>query len=370
MKILVIWRLLTVGGVNAGWRNRAIYFQKYGITTDFLYTKDLGGMHMVQDIATVYLTKDKKEIQEILNKNKYDAIIVVDTSSAYKWLKKFNYQGPIIIEARTPELIKLQKNLQGYEQISPYCFIVPSSYQKRVLSILLDKSIPIKVVHNGTDTSFFRPLAENELPLKKEPHIPSDKKVIAYIGRLDTRKNWRFLLKVAKLVKKERNDIEFWIIGGNKSVEKSLFQEEWKKQGLVDIIKWFPVIPYHDMPSIYGKIKASGGCTISTTKAESFGNTFIESMACGVPVIAPNVSSIPEIVIDRNTGLLYREEHVRGAVQKIYEVIDFPEVYEKLSKESRQHAETKFSLSVCADKYIDMLRVLTGSDADESRPIS
>ena len=39
MKILVIWRLLTVGGVNAGWRNRAIYFKKYGIQTEFLYTK-------------------------------------------------------------------------------------------------------------------------------------------------------------------------------------------------------------------------------------------------------------------------------------------------------------------------------------------
>jgi hypothetical protein len=59
VNILVIWRLLTVGGVNAGWRNRALYFKKHGITTDFLYTKDLGGMHMMEDVANVYVAKKK-----------------------------------------------------------------------------------------------------------------------------------------------------------------------------------------------------------------------------------------------------------------------------------------------------------------------
>ena len=43
MKVLVIWRLLTVGGVNAGWRNRSIYFKKHGIDTEFLYTTITAG---------------------------------------------------------------------------------------------------------------------------------------------------------------------------------------------------------------------------------------------------------------------------------------------------------------------------------------
>jgi glycosyltransferase involved in cell wall biosynthesis len=359
MKVLVIWRLLTVGGVNAGWRNRAIHFKEQGITTEFLYCKDLGGMHMMKDIAPVYLTTDKHMIHEILTKNDYDAIIVVDTRKAYDWLAKANYKGPIIIEARTPEIIKLKRNLTGYHQIQPQKFIVPSQYQKRVLSILVNEPTSIEVIYNGLDTSFFRPLKPEEIHDQKEPIAPSEKKIVAYIGRLDVRKNWRLLLKIAELVKKEREDIEFWVIGGDKSVERQQFEDEWKKRNLTDIVKWYPVVPYQEMPHVYAKIKQSGGCTIATTKAESFGNTFIEAMACGVPVVAPDVSSIPEIVVDGKTGYLFREEHVRGAAEQIYRIVDHQEQYEKLSKLARERVEQMFSISHCANRYIEILREVT-----------
>lgn len=66
MKVLVIWRLLTVGGVNAGWRNRAIYFKQQGIFTEFLYTTDRGGLHIMDGVAPVYLTKDENKIVSII----------------------------------------------------------------------------------------------------------------------------------------------------------------------------------------------------------------------------------------------------------------------------------------------------------------
>ncbi|WP_227937952.1 glycosyltransferase family 4 protein [Alkalihalobacillus deserti] len=359
MKILVIWRLLTVGGVNAGWRNRAIYFKKHGITTDFLYTKDLGGMHMMEDVAEVFLTKDKDKIHQIIKGNQYDAIIVVDTSQAYTWIEETNYKGPIIIEARTPEITKLKQNLQGKEKINPKKFIVPSEYQKGVLSILLDQPKPIEVIHNSIDTSFFRPLEKEEMNQGNEPVLPENKKIVAYIGRLDHRKNWRLFLKIAEMVSKERKDIEFWVIGGNKSVEKELFEKERKNKKLGDVVKWFPVIPYHQMPTIYAKIKHSGGCTIATTRSESFGNTFIESMACGVPVIAPSISSIPEIVVNGETGYLYRENYIRGAAEHIYRIVNRPNQYEKLSNKARERVEKMFSLSLCANKYIETLKEIT-----------
>lgn len=351
--------------MNAGWRNRAIYFKKHGITAEFLYCKDLGGMHMMKDIAPVYLTTDEQVIHEILTKNDYDAIIVVDTSKAYDWLAKADYKGPVIIEARTPEIMKLKRNLEGCHQIQPQKFIVPSQHQKRVLSILVNESAPIEVIYNGLDTSFFRPLENEEVHVQKEPIAPSNKKVVAYIGRLDVRKNWRLLLKIAELVKKEREDIEFWVIGGAKSVERQQFEDERKKQNLTDIIRWFPVVPYHEMPHVYAKIRQSGGCTVATTRAESFGNTFIESMACGVPVVAPNVSSIPEIVTDKKTGYLFREEHIRGAAEQIYRIVDHQERYEKLSKSARERVEQMFSISHCANRYIEVLQEVTRKGTED-----
>ncbi|RFB18193.1 glycosyltransferase [Bacillus sp. HNG] len=360
MKVLVIWRLLTVGGVNAGWRNRAVYFKKYGIQTDFMYVKDLGGMHIMEDVANVFLTSDEKEIIEIIQKNNYDVIIVCDTKKGYKWIRKAKFKGPVLIEARTPEIIKLNRHLPDFDYVQPERIIVPSVHQKRLTSILIDSKAPYEVIFNGIDTEFFKPLSPKDTHLNIEP-IPSEgKKVVAYIGRLDGRKNWKLLMEIAHLIKNERVDIEIWIIGGANSVQRDEFEDYWYENSLTDIVKWYPVVPYHEMPHMYSKVKQSGGCTIATTKGESFGNTFIESMACGVPVVAPGISSIPEIIEDGKTGLLYKEENAREAVNKIYQIMEAPEYYQILSDNARERVESCFSISVCAETYVRLLQELHG----------
>lgn len=369
MKVLVIWRLLTVGGVNAGWRNRAIYFKKHGIETEFLYTTDHGGLHIMQDVAPVYLTKDDKEIIKIIKTNNYDAIIVVDTRDAYKWLRKAKYKGPIIIEARTPELIKLKPHLDSFKGIQPDSIIVPSQYQKRLVSILTD-GIPIHVIYNGVDTSFFYPLPPEEIDLNSMPTLPEDKKIIGWIGRLDKRKNWQMLVEIAKKIKSERDDIEFWVIGGAQSVQREQFAAIWEEQQLSDIIKWFPVVPYQQMPQVYAKIRQSGGCTLATTKTESFGNTFIESMVCGVPVVASNMMPITELVVHKKTGLLFSAQSVNHAVKQIYRIVDNPVLQQKMSLAAINRAQDHFAIDVVAKQYVDFLKKIGKMDSGQQEDVS
>jgi L-malate glycosyltransferase len=363
MKVLVIWRLLTVGGVNAGWRNRAIYFKRHGIEIEFLYTTDHGGLHIMQDVAKVYLTRDEKEIITIIHNNAYDAIIVVDTKDAYKWIRKANYQGPVIIEARTPELIKLTPHLRNFRGILPVSIIVPSKFQKRLISILTE-DIPIKVIYNGVDTSFFRPLQTEEINFENSSPLPENKKIIGWIGRLDKRKNWPMLLEIAKKIKHDRNDIEFWVIGGAQSVQREEFAAKWQEEQLTDIVKWFPVIPYQQMPQIYAKIIYSGGCTLATTKCESFGNTFIESMACGVPVVASNIIPISELVVNGETGLLFSGHHVQDAIKKLYGILDNPVLHLHMSKTAIERVQHKFDIPIVADTYIRFLDNIINNDYD------
>jgi L-malate glycosyltransferase len=361
MKVLVIWRLLTVGGVNAGWRNRSIYFKKYGIDTEFLYTTDHGGLHIMQDVAPVYLTKDEKEIIKIIKNNAYDAIIVVDTGAAYKWIRKAKFKGPVIVEARTPELIKLIPHLKSFKGILPKSIVVPSHYQKRLVSILTD-NIPINVIYNGVDTSFFRALSTEEIDFNQEPLLPKDKKIIGWIGRVDKRKNWPMLIEVAKMIKSEREDIEIWLIGGAQSVQREEFAAQWEEEQLLDIIKWFPVIPYQQMPHIYAKIRESGGCTLATTKSESFGNTFIESMICGVPVVASNIMPITELVVHGETGLLYRGQNVQDAVKQLYDILDNPALHQQMSQAAIERVQQKFAIQKVADDYIHLLQKINPGD--------
>jgi L-malate glycosyltransferase len=369
MKVLVIWRLLTVGGVNAGWRNRSIYFKKHGIETEFLYTTDHGGLHIMEDVATVYLTKDEQEIINIIKDNNYDAIIVVDTGVAFKWIKKAKYKGPVLVEARTPELIKLKPHLKSFRGITPEAIIVPSQYQRRLVSILTDE-IPIHVIYNGIDTSFYRALSANEINADSEPKRSNGKKIIGWIGRLDKRKNWQMLLEVAKLMKSQRDDVEFWVIGGAQSVQREEFAAKWQEEQLTDVVKWFPVIPYQQMPQVYAKIRQSGGCTLATTKTESFGNTFIESMVSGVPVVASKMMPITELVIHGEHGLLFRGQNVEDAVKQLSEIVDNPNLHQQMSEAGVERVHEKFAIEVVAEQYVQLLKKIAGVDTDDSSGVN
>jgi glycosyltransferase involved in cell wall biosynthesis len=362
MKVLVIWRLLTVGGVNAGWRNRSIYFKKHGINTEFLYTTDHGGLHIMEDVAPVYLTKDEQEIIKIIQNNNYDAIIVVDTGAAFKWIKKANYRGPVLVEARTPELIKLKPHLKSFRGIKPEAIIVPSHYQKRLVSILTDE-IPIHVIYNGIDTSFYRALTDEEINFDSQPVLPNGKKIIGWIGRLDKRKNWQMLLEVAKLMKNQRDDIEFWVIGGAQSVQREEFAAKWQEEQLTDIVKWFPVIHYQQMPHVYAKIRQSGGCTLATTKTESFGNTFIESMVCGVPVVASKMMPVTELVVHGEHGLLFRGQNVEDAVNQLSGILDNPSLHQQMSKAAIARVHEMFAIEVVAEQYVHLLKKIDVVDS-------
>lgn len=363
MKVLIIWRLLTVGGVNAGWRNRSIYFKKHGIDTEFLYTTDHGGLHIMEDVAPVYLTKDEQEIIKIIRNNRYDAIIVVDTGAAFKWIKKANYRGPVLVEARTPELIKLRPHLKSFRGIEPEAIIVPSQYQKRLVSILTD-DIPIHVIYNGIDTSFYRALQDEEINFNRDPILPNGKKIIGWIGRLDKRKNWQMLLEVAKLMKSQRDDIQFWVIGGAQSVQREEFAAKWQEEQLTDIVKWFPVIPYQQMPHVYAKIRQSGGCTLATTKTESFGNTFIESMVCGVPVVASKMMPVTELVVHGEHGQLFRGQNVEDAVKQLYSILDQPSLHQQMSDAAIERVHENFAIEVVAEQYVHLLKKICGIEFD------
>jgi glycosyltransferase involved in cell wall biosynthesis len=82
-----------------------------------------------------------------------------------------------------------------------------------------------------------------------------------------------------------------------------------------------------------------------TTRPERFGLTMIEAMACGTPVLGANMGSIPEIVVDGETGLLCND--VDDAVAKI------PRLRDLSRRACRTRVEQAFSRERMIDRYVD-----------------
>ncbi|MBD5636131.1 MAG: glycosyltransferase family 4 protein, partial [Candidatus Eremiobacteraeota bacterium] len=81
-----------------------------------------------------------------------------------------------------------------------------------------------------------------------------------------------------------------------------------------------------------------------TTRPERFGLTMIEAMACGTPVLGARMGSIPEIVIDGETGFLC--DDVDDASRKVARLRD-------LSRRAcRTRVETTYSREHMIDAYL------------------
>ncbi|MBV9233915.1 MAG: glycosyltransferase family 4 protein [Candidatus Eremiobacteraeota bacterium] len=82
-----------------------------------------------------------------------------------------------------------------------------------------------------------------------------------------------------------------------------------------------------------------------TTRPERFGLTTIEAMACGTPVLAANMGSMPEIVVDGATGYLC--DTVAEAVSNV------PALAALDRHACRRRVEEEFSLERMTDRYLE-----------------
>ena len=103
---------------------------------------------------------------------------------------------------------------------------------------------------------------------------------------------------------------------------------------------------------------------------ESFGLVFIESMACGTPVVAFARGAAPEIIQDGKTGFLVNpsDDDIRGnwiikktgfaglceAVEKIYSMPE--EEYKLMRQACRERVVKNFSVETMINKYLDVYK--------------
>ena len=82
---------------------------------------------------------------------------------------------------------------------------------------------------------------------------------------------------------------------------------------------------------------------------EGFGLALLEAMLASLPIVASRVSSIPEIVIDGETGLLVPPDNPDALARAITEVLDNPSDY---GAQGRQRAHAEFSVARMADRTL------------------
>lgn len=223
---------------------------------------------------------------------------------------------------------------------------ISNSTKKDIISFYNIAKEKITVAYPGYDEAIFTPVKNPETinALKEKYQIDGD--YLVFIGTVQPRKN---LIKLIESFRKIEN-LKLVVVGKTTGQGRQAWMykeiiEMPKKLDIADKIIFTGFVPTNELPAL---ISGSVGFILPSLW-EGFGIPAVEAMACGVPVIVSNVSSLPEVVGD--AGLLVdpmSDDQIEQAIRLIH--ADKKLRY-KLSKKSLVQAK-KFSYKKMAKQIL------------------
>jgi glycosyltransferase involved in cell wall biosynthesis len=100
-----------------------------------------------------------------------------------------------------------------------------------------------------------------------------------------------------------------------------------------------------------------------TSKIEASPVSILEAQACGVPVVATRVGSIPDSVLDGQTGLLVSPGSVDEVAAAVLRVLRSPELAASLRALAREHVVSHHSLDGTVRGYEELISHVYGQKA-------
>ena len=196
-----------------------------------------------------------------------------------------------------------------------------------------------EIIPNGVDLDRFS--GENSLNKFKDGKVN-----ILFLGRMEKRKGFKYLLSAYLRTKKQFPDIRLIVAGGTQPLKE--LRPMLKSDTNLDI-EWVGQISDSDVPKYYHS--ADIFCAPNTGN-ESFGIVLLEAMASGKPIIASRIDGFLEVMENDKEGVFCdpeNEEELEGALKKL---IKDAKLRASMGKSGRLTAK-KYSWDIISDEIED-----------------
>lgn len=208
---------------------------------------------------------------------------------------------------------------------------------------------PVTTIHYGLDTRTFSP--RDRIFSRSVLDLPADAAVVLFVADSVDNKRKGFALLAEALGKlKDRSDLFLLSLGyGNPSLPDTI---RHMHLGVVSDDRFLSLI------------YSAADVFVIPSLQEAFGQTALEAIACGTPVIGFDVGGIPDTVIPRVTGLLVPPGDVDALRSAIVELLEDHAGRKAMSANCRRVAVEKFALDIQARQYVELYESLTRGSAE------
>ncbi len=199
----------------------------------------------------------------------------------------------------------------------------------------------------------FHPYDENEIDTTLSSHNLSYKGYLLVVGTLEPRKNLPLILESYQKLSSQLRDRYPLVIAGMRGWNLESFDVGLQKMVSSQQVRLLGYVDDDELPHIYGGAKAF----LFPSKYEGFGLPPLEAMASGVPVIASNRASIPEVVGD--AGLLLEPDDAAEWTNAIVNLLKDEEQEQQMINRGLARAR-EFTWRRCAEQTISAYEYALG----------
>jgi len=158
----------------------------------------------------------------------------------------------------------------------------------------------------------FRPQPTEKQKAIRQLYVSENGQLLLHVGHTQARKNLPTLLKALALLRQQGREVTLVQIGGRSSRSQ---RELLSDLGLETVVHFLGHLPDEQLAAFYSAADAF----VLPSLYEGFGLPVLEAMACGTPVVASNVASLPDVVGD--AGLLVEPSSADSWAETIAQVL-------------------------------------------------
>ncbi len=258
----------------------------------------------------------------------------IDSQSCYKctgnsFLKKGTRRASIYLKCKEQSFIN-----SNYILTSPSKWLIDCCGK----SYLKDKNIFL--IPNGVDIDVFYPRAKRET--RKKYGIPLDKNILLFSAHKigSPYKGVKYLLEALERLK---------------DTEKYCLLTVGTQGEEIDLPYEMINVGFVNDDNTMSELYAAADIFITTSMADNFPLTVLESMASGTPVLAFKTGGIPEAITEE-TGWIVEQGNSVALAEKIEDIFSRKEELTSIGKMCRKHIETKYSLIKMFHEYRELYK--------------
>ena len=198
----------------------------------------------------------------------------------------------------------------------------------------------------------FGPAPAADVERTRQKYDTSQSFILA-VGNLQKRKNLVRLIEAFVQAKQKHKLLHKLVLVGQQHWGYQDILASVQEKDMVAQVVFTGYVPDEDMPALY----SAADLFVYPSLYEGFGLPVLKAMASGVPVVASDTTSLPEVVGD--AGVLVNPYDINELRDGMLQVLDNQEMRKKFSEEGLERAK-HFPWEQCAQKTVAVYEKVVG----------